>query len=590
MSLSMRVPKLKRHQLAPSSRHHRFIPHLHRHHHHHQQLYPQLSGQGQGQGVQINQPIVFKVASQALKEARESNLDPNVLLAEMDPLPAKSVEDMTGLSGDSPLNATLLPSAASTMQSTTSAAAANLMMFPLIPMMASIVPSSSMGSGTGSIHSSIFVSAQQEKQEQQTSPRENLASRSTTFASQAQSSPRRPLQVTGALPLIERNFLFRSYQNSRFQGHYAFRIHGDQLEFGKLPVAYEQACAHYFREVDVSFRLLEEKAKDWKDQRKEDLTKREKVQERYRRRAVRSEPGPPAYCSHQASLDRLKQEQPKEKSLRETPSSLADYDSTIGSSEVPSRTSSRVGTRSRSNSFSRIETGSSSSLLSFGITKDDPNQPQPVHADSTRRILLDRHPLWGSENVTIQSPISVNNSQEDLGQSPDTATATTNNDKQHRRSNSAGGGGRTRRYSEPVHPDELLLLLGDEVNSINKLPIITGAYYNEMDDILIEDVEHYRNLPAWRQRELREQQEMQWMVDHDYWQKVECHHATEARAAQYGQELCLLELIKPVNYEPFDSIHQIEILNENRTSSGDFSVAIFLNYEKVPILTDLVLF
>ncbi|KAG9068764.1 hypothetical protein KI688_011049 [Linnemannia hyalina] len=573
--LSMRVPNLKEQQLAPSSRHHRFMPHLHSHHHHrHRQLYSQLSGQRQGQGERTNQPIVFQVASQALREARESNQDPNVLLAELEPLPAKSVEAITGLSGDTPLNATLLPSAASTMQSTTSAATANLMMFPLIPMMASIIPSSSMGSGTGSINSSMFISTQQEKQQQQTSPRGNMTSLSMTFASQAQYSPRRPLQVAGAHPLSERNFLFKSYQNSKFQGHYAFRIRGDQLEFGKLPVAYEQACAQYFREVDVSFRLLEKKAKDWRDQRKEALAKREKMQERYRRRPVRSEPGPPAYRSRQTSLDQLKQEQPKEKILRDTPSSLAEYDSTIGSSGVPSRSNSRAGTRSRSSSVSRIETGSCSSLqLSFGMTKDDPNQPQLVHADSIRRILLDRHPLFSSENVLTQSPTnSVNNSQEDLGQFPDTATATANNSKQDHRSNSASGGGRARGYSEPAHPDELLLLLDDEVDNINNPPIVSGAYYNELDDLLIQDVEHYRNLPAWRQRELREQQERQWAVDDDYWQKVECEHSTEVRAAQYGLELCLLELIKPVDYEPFDSIHQIEILNENRDAAL-FSIA-----------------
>lgn len=340
-------------------------------------------------------------------------------------------------------------------------------------------------------------------------------------------------------------------------------------------MAYEQACAQYFREADVSFRLLEKKAKDWKDQRKEALAKREKMQERYRRQAVQSEPGPRTHRSRRASLDQLKQGQLIGGSLRETPSSLADYDRAIASSGVPSRSSSRAGTRSRSSSVSRIETGSSTPLLlPFGMTKDDPNQPQSVHADSVRRILLDRHPLLGSENVMTQSPtVSVNNSQEDLGQFPDTATATaTNNNKQHHRSNSAGGGGRTRGYSEPVHPDELLLLLDDEVSSINNPPIVTGAYYNELDDLLVENVEYYHNLPAWRQRELREQQEMQWAVDDDYWQKVECQHSIEARDAQYGLELCLLELIKPVNYEPFDSILQIEILNENRDAAL-FSIA-----------------
>ncbi|KAG0314651.1 hypothetical protein BGZ97_009079 [Linnemannia gamsii] len=501
--LSMRDPKLKGQQLQLSSRHHRFMPHLPRHHTHHEhQLYPQL--RGQEPVGRPDQPIICKAASQALREAQESNLDPNMLVAELEPLPAKFVEAMTGLSGESPRNTALPPSVASTMQSTTSVAAANLMMFPLIPMMASIIPSSSMGSNTGSIHSSIFASAQQEKL-QTSSPRNNNINNSTsrlaTFSSLTQQSSRRPFNVAGAHPLSERNFLLKSYQNSNFQGYYAFRIHGDQLDFGKLPAAFDQACSLYFREVDVSFRFLEKKAKDWRDQRREALAKREKMQE------------------------------------------------------------------------------SSSLLLPFGMVKDDINQPQPVHADPIRRILLDRHPLLGSENVLTQSPaMSVNNSQEDLSQFPDTTTAitTTNNNnrsKHHNyRSNSAGGSGRVRGYSEPVHPDELLLHMDDEVTNINNPPTVEGPYYNELDNLLVEDEDSYHNLPPWRQRELRERQEMQWAVDDDYWQKVECQDSIEARAAQYGLELCLLELVKPVDYESFDSVHQIEVHDEKRDATL-FSIA-----------------
>ncbi|KAG0279351.1 hypothetical protein BGZ96_001980, partial [Linnemannia gamsii] len=532
MPLSMRDSKLKGQQPSPSSRHHhhhhrhRFMPHLSRHHSlHEQQLYPQLL-QGQRPGGRSGQPAILKASSKALREARESNLDPNVLVAELEPLPAKFFEAMIGLSGESPWNATLFPSAASTMQPSTTAAAANLAMIPLLPMMTSIIPSIS----------------------------------------------------TSAHPLSERKFLFKSYQNSKFQGYYAFRIHGDQVEFGKLPVAFEQACSLYFREADVSFRFLEKMAKDWRDQRKEALAEREKMQERYRRIAVRSETRSSANRSHQASQEQLKPERPKpnEKSLRKKPSSLTfDYDSAICTNGVPSRSSSRTGARSRSSSVSRIETGSSSSLfLPFGITKGDTNQPQPAQADPVQRILLDRHPLLGNENTLTQSPpsMSVNNSQEDISQVSDTSTAiaTTNNsngNRQHHRSNFTGGGGRVRSYSDPTHPDKLILLLDDEIESINNPPTTKGPYYNELDDLLAEDEDTYFNLPAWRQKELRERQEMQWAVDDDYWQKVECQYSIESRTAQYGLEQCLQELIQPVDYEPFDYIHQVEIRNENRDAT-----------------------
>lgn len=598
MPLSMRDSKLKGQELPPLSRHHhhhhhhhrhRFIPHLSRHHSRRaQQLYPQLL-QGQRPGGRPDQPIISKARSQALREAQESNLDPNVLVAELEPLPAKFFEAMIGLGGESPLNAALPSSRASTMQSTTSVAAANLMMIPLMPMMTSIVPSSSISSNAGSVHSSVFASAQQERQ-QTTSPRCNniskTASHSATFSSLAQQSfPRRLFNFAGTHPLSERSFLFKCHQNSNFQGYIAFRIHGDQFEFGKLPAAFDQACSLYFREADVSFRFLERRAKDWRDQRKEALAKRKTMQERYRRIALRSETGSSANRSRQASQEQLEQEQskPKEESLRKTSSCLTfDYDSAISTNGVPSRSSSRTGTRSRSNSVGRIETGSSSSLLlPFGMTKDDTNQPQPAHADPVWRILLDQHPLLGNESIFTQNPtMSVNNSQEDISQYSDTtkAVTTTNNsnkNKQLHRSNSTGGSGRVRGYNEPVHPDNPVLLLDGEIESINNPPTVEGPYYNELDDLLAEDEDSYFNLPAWRQKELRERQEMQWAVDDDYWQKVECQYSIEARAAQYGLELCLLELIKPVDYEPFDYIHQTEIRNENRR----LKISLFLEWE-----------
>ncbi|KAG0373993.1 hypothetical protein BGX24_010967 [Mortierella sp. AD032] len=645
MPLCMRDPKQKAKQLPPVSpqRHHRFMPHLHRNHYYQIQpqphVFPQL-GPGGGVGLigtrnvrqpeQRQQPIVFRVASQALKDARESNLDPNILIAELEPLPAKFVAAVTGLSGESPLSTTLTPSAAPTMQSTTSVAAANLMMFPLIPMMASIIPSSSIGSGTGSsVHSSVFASAPQtvmQPQQQPISPRginSNTASRSTTFSSLTpppptlQPKPFRPVKVAGANPLSERNFLFKSYQNSKFQGHYAFRIHEDHLEFGKLPQAFEQACLQYFREADVCWRFMEKKAKSWRDQRKEGLVKREAMKEKYRKMGVRSDLGPPPPGSNRRALREM-QKQDIETLMEtpevqlETPSSQGAFSersnnnspSIISTGGVPSRSSSRAGTRSRSNSVSRLEIGSgnvSSSILlqhrlhhqhsfPFGMTKDkddNPDQLTPtVHADSIRRILLDRHPLLGNENVLMQSPIvSENNSQEDLSQSPDDNNNNNNNissnkSSSRQRPNSAGaGGGRARGYSEPVHPDELLLLLDDEVKKINNPPLSTSStatsssnlpdYFNEVEDLQIDD---HNLLPLWRQRELREQQELQWAVDDDYWQKVECHHTTEAKMAQYGLELCLLELIKPVEYELFDIVSQVEISNENRDAAL-FSIA-----------------
>ncbi|KAG0219378.1 hypothetical protein BGX33_003309 [Mortierella sp. NVP41] len=563
MPLSMRDPKQRKKQKKlqqqeqqqllpePSVRHHRlFLPHLHRHHRHHHRhhrhhhLYSQLQ-QLRGQDGQGDKPILFRVASQALRDARESNLDHNVLIVELEPLPTKFVEAITGLSGGSPMTATFPSTKTSTMQSSTSVAAANLMMFPLLPMMANIIPSSTMASGTGSIaSSSVYSSIQQQQQQQQ------------KYQSSTWRSPR-PLRVNGVNPLSERNFLFKSYQNSKFQGHYAFRIHGDQLEFGKLPSSFEQACSQYFREVDIAYRLLEKQAKGWRDLRKEALAKREKLEEKYWQRMAKYERrGPASSTSRDRSQERRDQEQKQEQKEKErsweTPSSQGeDYERSNNSCSFPSRSTSRTGTRSRSSSVSQLETGSTSSLPTFGMTKDE-------SSSSSTELLLDRHPLLDSENRLTQSPtISNNISQEDFRQFPFGSNL-------HRSNSTGSGGGQVRGYSEPVHPQEPLLMLDDEVQDINNpSPEPYWDIENFLDD---------HNLPLWRQKELREEQLMQWAVDDDYWQKVECEHSIEAQEAQHGLELGLLELIKSVEYELFDSINQVEILNENRDAAF-FSIA-----------------
>ncbi|KAF9090050.1 hypothetical protein BGX29_011697 [Mortierella sp. GBA35] len=485
------------------------------------------------------------VASQALRDARESNLDHNVLIVELEPLPTKFVEAITGLSGGSPMTATFPSTKTSTMQSSTSVAAANLMMFPLLPMMANIIPSSTMASGTGSIaSSSVYSSIQQQQQQQQ------------RYQSSTWRSPR-PLRVNGVNPLSERNFLFKSYQNSKFQGHYAFRIHGDQLEFGKLPSSFEQACSQYFREVDIAYRLLEKQAKGWRDLRKEALAKREKLEEKYWQRMAKYERrGPASSTSRDRSQERRDQEQKQEQKEKErsweTPSSQGeDYERSNNSCSFPSRSTSRTGTRSRSSSVSQLETGSTSSLPTFGMTKDE-------SSSSSTELLLDRHPLLDSENRLTQSPtISNNISQEDFRQFPFGSNL-------HRSNSTGNGGGQVRGYSEPVHPQEPLLMLDDEVQDINNpSPEPYWDIENFLDD---------HNLPLWRQKELREEQLMQWAMDDDYWQKVECEHSIEAQEAQHGLELGLLELIKSVEYELFDSINQVEILNENRDAAF-FSIA-----------------
>ncbi|KAF9183117.1 hypothetical protein BGZ51_004224 [Haplosporangium sp. Z 767] len=182
--------------------------------------------------------------SAALQELRQSNPDPNVLYAEVDPLPATFAATFAARTG-SPRESlpylapmypvTTIPTPASTLS--------KQFLLTQLPIAGSMISSSTMRVKAGSTSVS-------------------------TLASQAPppiSIP--PMNHSARDPLGPRNFLFKSYQNSRFQAHYAFRIHEDQVEYCRLPLAMEQACSLYFREADVTYRSLEKKAKQWREER-----------------------------------------------------------------------------------------------------------------------------------------------------------------------------------------------------------------------------------------------------------------------------------------------------------------------------------
>ncbi|KAI8595326.1 hypothetical protein EDD21DRAFT_391511 [Dissophora ornata] len=184
-----------------------------------------------GEGGQHTFPITWNEGpriSPALEEARRLNPDPNLLVAELEPLPTSFKNVL----------ATLSPSKNHQQHQQP-----YYNHYPQVPLATYITPSSTAGSGLAALYSgSLGTPANY----QNNSPMQ----RSTTCSD----------------TLNTKTFLFNSYQNTIFQGHYIFRVVEDRVEYKKLPVSLEQACSQYFREADVTYRALEKKAKTLKEE------------------------------------------------------------------------------------------------------------------------------------------------------------------------------------------------------------------------------------------------------------------------------------------------------------------------------------
>ncbi|CAO3571872.1 unnamed protein product [Mortierella alpina] len=370
-------------QATPNDQKQPGAPHLHRH-----------RSRGAGQ-ISDQTRVKVKPISHALREARQSNPDPNVLYAEVQPLPGAFMEAFGSHAGSPatvsspmarpPLTPTAAPSAPLTTSMT--AAVSKQMLLAAFPMTVGMLPSTSaMRTRTDSIPDSALSNP----------------TTASTVNPRLQYSHRAANRMSAGDPLGSRNFLFKSYLNSKFQGHYVFRVRDDQVEYGRLPVSLEQACSLYFREADVTYRSLEKKAKLWREEQRNAQARREQAR--------------------QIARD----------NIQSVPGNNEDY-----SGSAPGMASEKDA---------RCE-GSAN----IGMSKDTVAILKPTHSNS----LQGREPL-----------------------------------ERHQRA-----------------------------------------------------------------------------MDEAYWQEVERAHWQESKEAIYGLERCLWELVKSVEYERFDFINQIEILNENRETA-----------------------
>ncbi|KAF9941438.1 hypothetical protein BGZ67_005020 [Mortierella alpina] len=214
--------------------HHNFLHHLHRRHRSRsigEDARPQASNLWKQEQVETQE----RPMSSTLRDARQANTDPNVLLTELEPLPAQFLCDFAALSNRGPHVQHPPPP------------------LPQAPLVTHITPTSTAGSGLVALFSP---------------PSTTTSVTAGTTLSNQQSIGAQPRLLTGhPEAIVAKTFLFQSYQNSQFQGHYLFRVIGDHVEYKRLPLTLKQPCSQYFHKAYVTYRSFEKKYKALKEDR-----------------------------------------------------------------------------------------------------------------------------------------------------------------------------------------------------------------------------------------------------------------------------------------------------------------------------------
>ncbi|ORZ13430.1 hypothetical protein BCR41DRAFT_387245 [Lobosporangium transversale] len=577
-----------------------FIPHLHRHRHWHRHYSPLHRGSDYEQVEerliredeskkkkkekerqkyhQQEQPVVSKslTPSKALIEARELlSHDPNVLVTELEPLPVDFVKAFTAFklwkasSSLVPIVPTTAISSSSVLSGSTSAVTKQstrpILQYQL-PMIANKVPSLALASTIPSSGSESMLSTQG------TSP--TLSATTPVIApSLAHSRLPRSISEIGSAsdllgsvtaaaggPLAPRNFLFKSYQDSRFQGHYVFRVLDDTVEYAKLPVSLEQACSQYFREADVNYRALESKAKVWREAKKTAMVKRE--EEFVEARKIVASLTTTAAISAAAQRiinfrnDSISScEESSDEEMVEPTSTHDVFDNTEEGKD-----------KGNEGLFSKT-TRKPKALLAHNSS---PMDGASCNGNSSSNIATSLKNGIDGTDGNGESMVQYGINIMDGGQ------------KAYKRG-STGLSGATHvlpnRNSRPNtdHPSSRLACVAGRSPSSTASHPNSSAATQSASEQDVQQASHLQSVIINEEQQLEEQQRE---IDDTYWQGVERNHCEEAKQQLYGLEAYLLELVKWVEYEPFDQAINVEILNK----SPDTTLFSIVNGDKTNIM------
>ncbi|KAG0026806.1 hypothetical protein BGZ81_006085 [Podila clonocystis] len=591
--------------LTIPSRQHRYRHLFHRH----DRLSAQRGTDGIGEKNASREEHIGNIyvpsVSQALQEARAVNNDPNLLLAELEPLPPKFVLAYATLKRKS---SSPVPSVDTSIAAAGPGSMANkIISIPPLPVLMYAMPTVAPGSG-------YVVGGQGGVPGGRGSPGQKSAvTTTTTVTSGGVSSPSSVLRsaaVRGLVvpekpveptPLCTKAFLFKSYQNSRPQGHYLFRIVQDRVEYGKLPVTKESCCSQYFRQADVTYRSLEKKYKLSKAAKHEMLVQHQQEWAE-RQRLSREESFQPSRATLDKNMTTVSEPVARRTSVVAFEGYETDDDhATTSTTTMTAKTTSSRATihgesrgKEEKSSYvqeSSLQPGSVRVLLSGradskGLSHDpeidalfstrqglDTTQeanPEPGPA----RVLLSGR---GDSKAMTQSPVldTPSLAQQGPDDVDDTREGRKDSDPVTERSLTP--------ELPPTPPPELTLTSPPEISLAPPLPpelsltpplgitpsppLSTPLSTSEPRlSYVPPKKDSVTKLPILTYEQVWQEAQMQ-AVDDAYWYRLERDRCLEAAEVLYGLDLYLSEIAHHVEYERFETVAQTDILNENRDTT-----------------------
>lgn len=513
--------------------------------------------------------VYIPSVSKALQEARANNNDPNTLLAELEPLPPKFVLAFSALKRRySPA-----PSVDTTSITGPGSLANKIINIPPLPVLMYAIPSIAPGTGYAVGGGGGGRGSPGQKSTTMTA----ISSGGTNVPFPSSSLPRLPPshvpvpeKLIEPTPLCTKVFLFKSYQNSRFQGHYIFRIVQDRVEYGKLPVTKESCCSQYFRQADVTYRLLEKNYRLSKDAKQEMLVQHQHEWAE-RRRLSKEEKFMPLWSTLDKNLTTMSAPVPRKKSVvmlvggYETDS---DHATTLASSRAtfhgdaraekkeesymqeanPQRGPVRVLLSGRGDSGVLTQSSKMDAPLTHQVSDNATSEERRRDSDlSTVRSVTPELPPTPPPEISVMPP-------PELSLTPPPEFSPTPSPPELS-------------LIPPPPPPEATLSPSPPNLENTKVGLVPKA---ATKPLLLPRLSYEQ---AWQEAQMQ-------AVDDAYWYRRERDRCLEAAEAHYGLDLYLSEITRGVEYERFEAVAQTEILNENR----DTTLFTIMNGDKTNVM------
>ncbi|KAF9935062.1 hypothetical protein FBU30_008555 [Linnemannia zychae] len=496
--------------------------------------------------------------SPALREARKANKDTGVLLVELEPLPTKIVHDLAAIKS---YHQHRDPSQLHHINQTSC--------WNGSPLHAYLTPSSTAASGFGtSIASGSTTNNTNNHSPQMMTPLLQLQlqeQRQYQDRLQQQQSLLRSKADPAAL-FCSKSFLFKSYQNSRFRGHYVFRVVGDQIEYKRLPITLEEPCSQYFRRADVTYRSLERKTKAIREE-----------QDKRKRNASRSQSQPQLHYNQQQSQQSQQLHQqygsPISANLSRTKSQELDGFYGKADSDIPVTTLSSFlkagGGQSQGDSgrFLRGRRVTSDKWQSSGDDILKSSVAWDIYSPSYSAIE-------SYIPAEVLSDSSISTSTRFSGRSPRSPRGGNSSylNQRYNPENSSNSLVRTFLSGPGATPGLDLVHKSDPLVQMNPFAAATGIVSFQSPvgasamarPLLSRKKRSWPNVNEEQRLQMEEEEEEE---EEAQFKETIRKYREEMEQSIYGLEQYLSEILKGLEYERFDATTDVRIINDNRDTA-----------------------